>query len=197
MQPPLHTALVTLTSSCPRMVLLLLLLVDPPSDAECSPLDIPEWSVDGTRSHCSSRGFRFFQWLDAANLRSDFQFSDGHQFVGGFIGSDAARTKWLAPMIQEWAACQGCLLPPDRVHRNDAVTSVRVPVPAVSPAGLGRRISADRGSDSQSLLPGTCPHGSTSRDRDSQPMQHGEGFLQSLCQLHQAAGPIAPRWDRS
>ena len=26
-------------------------MVDPPSDAECSPLDIPEWRVDGTRSN--------------------------------------------------------------------------------------------------------------------------------------------------
>ena len=34
--------------------------------------------------------------------RFDFQYSDGHRYVGGFIGSDTARIKWLAPMIQEW-----------------------------------------------------------------------------------------------
>ena len=34
--------------------------------------------------------------------RFDFQYSDGHRYVGGFIGSDTARTKWLAPKIQEW-----------------------------------------------------------------------------------------------
>ena len=50
--------------------------------------------------------------------RFNFQYSDGHRYVGGFIGSNTARTKWLAP--------PGMTLrsqPPDRVHRNGEVTS--------------------------------------------------------------------------
>ena len=83
-------------------------------------------------------------------------------------------------------ACQGCLkVPPDRVHRNGEVTSVRVAVSAAIPFGLGRRICAGRGSDSQSISPGTfagaerafrkvpdqtCPPSPPGRDRDSKPI---------------------------
>ena len=58
--------------------------------------------------------------------------------------------------LRSQPAGQGCLqAPPDHVHRNGEVTSIRVAVSAASPAGLGKRICAGRGSDSQSLLPCT------------------------------------------
>ena len=32
----------------------------------------------------------------------DFQYSNGHRYVGSFIGSNTARSKWLTPKIQKW-----------------------------------------------------------------------------------------------
>lgn len=35
--------------------------------------------------------------------RHQFKFTDGHRYVGGFLGSDEARDKWLEPQVQKWA----------------------------------------------------------------------------------------------
>jgi hypothetical protein len=32
----------------------------------------------------------------------DFKYADGYRYVGGFLGSDAARSEWLEPQIQQW-----------------------------------------------------------------------------------------------
>jgi hypothetical protein len=32
----------------------------------------------------------------------DFQYKDGHRYVGGFIGTRASRLEWLEPQIQKW-----------------------------------------------------------------------------------------------
>ena len=38
-----------------------------------------------------------------ANLaRFKFQYCDGHRYVGGFIGTEEAKAKWLEPKIQAW-----------------------------------------------------------------------------------------------
>jgi hypothetical protein len=42
---------------------------------------------------------------DAARMNLsdfDFQYRDGHRYVGGFIGTNEARTQWLEPMIADW-----------------------------------------------------------------------------------------------
>jgi hypothetical protein len=33
-----------------------------------------------------------------------FKFTDGHRYVGGFLGSNAALSQWLAPQIQQWVS---------------------------------------------------------------------------------------------
>ena len=33
----------------------------------------------------------------------NFQYADGHRYVGGFIGNEASRDSWLDPQIQQWA----------------------------------------------------------------------------------------------
>ena len=38
------------------------------------------------------------QWLGGF----DFQYCTGHRYVGGFIGSKAAKDKWLDDKIQDW-----------------------------------------------------------------------------------------------
>jgi hypothetical protein len=38
------------------------------------------------------------QWLEEFN----FQYCEGHRYVGGFLGSEAAKTKWLDAKIQDW-----------------------------------------------------------------------------------------------
>ncbi|KAL7474262.1 hypothetical protein ACHAW6_001506 [Cyclotella cf. meneghiniana] len=38
--------------------------------------------------------------FDAADL--PVQFSCGHRYVGGFIGSTAKRDRWLAPLVEKW-----------------------------------------------------------------------------------------------
>ena len=32
----------------------------------------------------------------------DFRYTDGHRYVGGYIGSDKARSDWIDPQIQQW-----------------------------------------------------------------------------------------------
>ena len=32
----------------------------------------------------------------------NFQHRPGHRYIGGFIGTDAARSEWLEPQIQQW-----------------------------------------------------------------------------------------------
>jgi hypothetical protein len=34
--------------------------------------------------------------------RFNFKYADGHRYVGGFMGSEAARQEWLQPKIQQW-----------------------------------------------------------------------------------------------
>jgi hypothetical protein len=45
-------------------------------------------------------------WQGAEELLEafSFKFIDGYRYVGGFLGSDAALSQWLAPQIQQWVS---------------------------------------------------------------------------------------------
>ena len=34
--------------------------------------------------------------------RFAFRYADGHEYIGGFIGSNEARLRWLEPKIERW-----------------------------------------------------------------------------------------------
>jgi len=63
--------------------------------------------------------------------RFNFQYSDGHRYVGGFIGSEAARAKWLAPKIQDW------------VYGVNQLAKAARRYPQTAYAGLGKSLQSE------------------------------------------------------
>jgi hypothetical protein len=61
----------------------------------------------------------------------EFKYLDGHLYVGGFIGTNAARTKWLEPMIADW------------VYDIQQLAKVSQPFPQADFAGLAKSLQME------------------------------------------------------
>jgi hypothetical protein len=63
--------------------------------------------------------------------RFQFQYCDGHRYVGGFIGSAAARARWLAPKILDW------------VYGVNQLAKVASRYPQTAYAGLAKSLQSE------------------------------------------------------
>jgi hypothetical protein len=77
-----------------------------------------------------------------ALVEFDFQFREGSQYVGGFIGSEAARAEWIEPQIQKWV--RGIVL----------LAGVARRFPQTTYAGLVRSLQTE-GTYLQRVIPGS------------------------------------------
>jgi hypothetical protein len=61
----------------------------------------------------------------------DFQYHEGHRYIGGYVGSDESMRQWLAPQIQQW------------VEGVRALAGVARRFPQTAYAGLARSLQTE------------------------------------------------------
>jgi len=81
---------------------------------------------------------------EAALMEFNFSFADGFRYVGGFMGTEAAREAWLAPQIATW------------VNGIRQLSKVAARYPQTAFAGLARSLQSEW-QYVQRISPGTGP----------------------------------------
>jgi hypothetical protein len=86
----------------------------------------------------------------------NFQHSDGHRYVGGFVGSGEAEAAWVDPQVQQWIEGVQSLAMAARRYPQTAYAGVTPSQMAVSPESDSRPLAClcpPEGSHSNSLPP--------------------------------------------